>query len=113
MRFMTSGGDLLLLLLLNENRWINDSVLLSDDVTIGVAVEFEFTLLAGVFVAICSAAVVLLVSFAFIVAELLLLLFELFACVKLPLITFRGNGFGLIISTKKKQIIFQKRTKPK
>lgn len=34
--------------------------------------------------------------------ELLLLLF---ACVKLPLITFRGNGFGLIISTKKKNRI--------
>lgn len=29
----------------------------------------------------------------------LLLVFELFACIKLPLITFRGNGFGLITST--------------
>lgn len=27
------------------------------------------------------------------------LLLALFACVKLPLITFRGNGFGLITST--------------
>lgn len=27
------------------------------------------------------------------------LVFELFACIKLPLITFRGSGFGLITST--------------
>lgn len=50
-------------------------------------------------------------SFALVTAKLLLL-FELIACVKLPLITFRGNGFGLIISTKERNINqIQKETK--
>lgn len=82
------------------------------------AVGFVIALLAGVFagvvsdtveavVVVVAAVVVVLVlfwvdvlfSFELFTVELLLLLF---ACVKLPLITFRGNGFGLIISTKKK-----------
>lgn len=88
-----------------------------------------FTVLAaGAFGAVCSATVVVVVagiagvgvaivaavaatdllfavelfavvSFALVTVELLLLLF---ACVKLPLITLRGNGFGLIISTKER-----------
>lgn len=33
MRFNTSGGDLPLLALVYENRWINDSVLLGDVAT--------------------------------------------------------------------------------
>lgn len=110
MRFITSGGDLLLLV--NENRWINDSVLLTVDVTTGGA-GLVFALLAGVFagvvsVAAAAAAAVLVadglllfavvdvvLSFELFTVELLLLLF---AGVKL----FRGNGFGLIISTKKR-----------
>lgn len=48
-----------------------------------------------VVVVISGVVVVLIVSVELFVVELLLL----FACVKLPLITFRGNGFGLIIST--------------
>lgn len=72
----------------------------------GGADELELAALAGPFVVIGSAfvvvvvvVVVIFVSFGFVV-ELLLLLFELFACVNVPFITFRGNGFGLIISTE-------------
>lgn len=38
-------------------------------------------------------------SFELVLVGELLLLFALFAWVKLPFITFRGNGFGLITST--------------
>lgn len=78
----------------------------------------ELTLLIDEFVVDKSDAVVtdvvfvvLIVSVEFVVE--LLLLFVLFACVKLPLITFRGNGFGLIISTKKKQTKFKKKQNKK
>lgn len=58
----------------------------------------------GVIVAVANLLFVeLFNSFALVDVELLLL-FELIACVKLPLITFRGNGFGLIISTKERNI---------
>lgn len=74
--------------------------------TAGVAV-CDITLLLDVFVVFESDAVVatllfvvvLIVSVELFVDGLLLL----FACVKLPLITFRGNGFGLIISTIKEE----------
>lgn len=71
--------------------------------TAGVAV-CDITLLLDVFVVFESVAtllfvVVLIVSVELFVDGLLLL----FACVKLPLITFRGNGFGLIISTIKEE----------
>lgn len=73
-------------------------------------------------VAVAGAAVVVIVavanllfvelfnSFALVDVELLLL-FELIACVKLPLITFRGNGFGLITSTKERNKSNSKRNK--
>lgn len=104
MRFITSGGDLLLVL--NEKRWINDSVLLNVDETDIVLGDdepgddvFEFICFVGV-LAVESLVDDFLCVFAddsgeLFWVELLFMLFEL-----LPLITFRGNGFGFIMSTK-------------
>lgn len=65
--------------------------------------ELVLALLADVAISMLDAAFddVLIGSFELFNVELLLLVLELFAWVKLPLITFLGNGFGLIISTKR------------
>lgn len=48
----------------------------------------------------------------FCVVELLLLFELLFICTKLPF-TFRGKGFGFIMSTRKKESFKLTKTKPK
>lgn len=62
----------------------------------GAVAGIVVVIVIGVVVVVSGVVVVLIVSVELFVVELLLL----FACVKLPLITFRGNGFGLIISTE-------------
>lgn len=82
-------------------------VIFDDGVVVVVFVVVDVTVAGtavGVIVAVANLLFVeLFNSFALVDVELLLL-FELIACVKLPLITFRGNGFGLIISTKERNI---------
>lgn len=82
-------------------------VIFDDGVVVVVFVVVDVTVAGtavGVIVAVANLLFVeLFNSFALVDVELLLL-FELIACVKLPLITFRGNGFGLITSTKERNI---------
>lgn len=82
-------------------------IIFDDGVMVVVFVVVDVTVAGtavGVIVAVANLLFVeLFNSFALVDVELLLL-FELIACVKLPFITFRGNGFGLIISTKERNI---------
>lgn len=108
-RFSTSGGDLPLVVLVNENRWINDSALPGDvdtellafaDADVIETIDDRFSL----FDVIDDVTTVDFVDIWLIdvFVQTLLLVTLLFVWIELPFNMFRGNGFGLIMSTKKK-----------